>query len=389
MSSAGSRAARPRRWSRTSHRGGRRAPGRRAHAGAARLEDARDRLRARAATPVITIPWGDVATAFHSTGIPNIEVYLAPPAGTRAIAQGSAASSARCWRGRVQALLKRRIRARPRGPDRRRSGPRAHRALGRGADGAGARAVSRLDGPGGLRLHRADRAGGRRAGAGGRRAARLPDAVARLRARLRPARSPGRRRARTCDEAPRPPRSSARGPPGSPPPSPPTRRGSTTRSSRRACSSTRSSTSRARWCSSPPPSCWRSAGCPSSRPTRSRRSVEALQVLPPRRGHLRPARHLRRGGDRVRRGAGAGGRFAGGDAPGGEARTCARPRTWPVATGYYDHPNLLGVPGEDLPHVSHYYTEPHAYCRSDVVVVGGKNSAAIAALELYRAGAAR
>jgi thioredoxin reductase (NADPH) len=57
------------------------------------------------------------------------------------------------------------------------------------------------------------------------------------------------------------------------------------------------------------------------------------------------------------------------------------------AIGYYDHPNLLGIPGEDLPHVSHYYTEPHGYFRKDVVVVGGKNSAAIAALELFRAGA--
>ena len=58
-----------------------------------------------------------------------------------------------------------------------------------------------------------------------------------------------------------------------------------------------------------------------------------------------------------------------------------------IATGYYDLPNRLGVPGEDLPHVSHYYTEPHAYWRQDVVVVGGKNSAAEAALDLYRAGA--
>jgi thioredoxin reductase (NADPH) len=57
------------------------------------------------------------------------------------------------------------------------------------------------------------------------------------------------------------------------------------------------------------------------------------------------------------------------------------------ATGYYDWPNRLGIPGEDLPHVSHYYTEPHAFFRKDVVVVGGKNSAAIAALELHRAGA--
>ena len=58
-----------------------------------------------------------------------------------------------------------------------------------------------------------------------------------------------------------------------------------------------------------------------------------------------------------------------------------------LATGYYDHPNRLGVPGEDLPHVSHYWTEAHAFYRRPVVVVGGKNSAAIAALELHRAGA--
>jgi thioredoxin reductase (NADPH) len=64
-----------------------------------------------------------------------------------------------------------------------------------------------------------------------------------------------------------------------------------------------------------------------------------------------------------------------------------RCRALVFATGYYDHPNVLGIPGEDLPHVSHYYTEPHAFFRKDVVVVGGKNSAAIAALELHRAGA--
>jgi thioredoxin reductase (NADPH) len=58
-----------------------------------------------------------------------------------------------------------------------------------------------------------------------------------------------------------------------------------------------------------------------------------------------------------------------------------------MAIGYYDHPNRLGVPGEDLPHVSHYYTEAHAYYRHRVVIVGGKNSAAEAALELFRAGA--
>jgi thioredoxin reductase (NADPH) len=58
-----------------------------------------------------------------------------------------------------------------------------------------------------------------------------------------------------------------------------------------------------------------------------------------------------------------------------------------LSMGYYDRPNLLGVPGEDLPHVSHYYSEPHPYYRRRVVVVGGKNSACEAALELYRNGA--
>jgi thioredoxin reductase (NADPH) len=58
-----------------------------------------------------------------------------------------------------------------------------------------------------------------------------------------------------------------------------------------------------------------------------------------------------------------------------------------VATGYYDLPNAMGVPGEDLPHVSHYYTEPFAFWNQDVVVIGGKNSAAEAALDLYRNGA--
>jgi thioredoxin reductase (NADPH) len=57
------------------------------------------------------------------------------------------------------------------------------------------------------------------------------------------------------------------------------------------------------------------------------------------------------------------------------------------AIGYYDQPNTLGVPGEDLPHVHHYYGDPHAHYRQRVLVVGGKNSAAIASLELHRAGA--
>ncbi len=58
-----------------------------------------------------------------------------------------------------------------------------------------------------------------------------------------------------------------------------------------------------------------------------------------------------------------------------------------LAIGYYDHPNYLGMPGEALPHVSHYYTDAHPYYRQRVVVVGGKNSAAEAALELFRGGA--
>jgi bacillithiol disulfide reductase len=58
-----------------------------------------------------------------------------------------------------------------------------------------------------------------------------------------------------------------------------------------------------------------------------------------------------------------------------------------VATGYYDLPNEMGVPGEHLPHVSHYYTEPHEFWEQYVVVIGGKNSAVETALDLYRNGA--
>jgi thioredoxin reductase (NADPH) len=58
-----------------------------------------------------------------------------------------------------------------------------------------------------------------------------------------------------------------------------------------------------------------------------------------------------------------------------------------IATGYYDIPNLLNIPGESLSKVHHYYDDPHPYFGTDVVVIGGKNSAAIAALELWRHGA--
>ena len=64
-----------------------------------------------------------------------------------------------------------------------------------------------------------------------------------------------------------------------------------------------------------------------------------------------------------------------------------RARAVVVATGYYHHPRRVAVPGEDLPHVSHYYGEAHPYWRRRVVIVGGGNSAAEAALELHRAGA--
>ncbi|MDO7850918.1 YpdA family putative bacillithiol disulfide reductase [Hymenobacter convexus] len=67
----------------------------------------------------------------------------------------------------------------------------------------------------------------------------------------------------------------------------------------------------------------------------------------------------------------------------GEIRT----RNVVVATGFYDLPNLLGVPGEDLPHVSHYYKEPYQHVLQHVVVIGAKNSSAKAALQMTRAGA--
>jgi thioredoxin reductase (NADPH) len=58
-----------------------------------------------------------------------------------------------------------------------------------------------------------------------------------------------------------------------------------------------------------------------------------------------------------------------------------------LAIGAFARPRMLEVPGEDLPHVHHYYTEAHPYAGCDVLVVGGKNSAVEAALDLYRHGA--
>ncbi|MCM3738840.1 YpdA family putative bacillithiol disulfide reductase [Oceanobacillus luteolus] len=58
-----------------------------------------------------------------------------------------------------------------------------------------------------------------------------------------------------------------------------------------------------------------------------------------------------------------------------------------IATGYYDQPNWMGIPGEELSKVSHYFKEAHPYYDKNVVVIGGKNSAVDAALELHKAGA--
>jgi thioredoxin reductase (NADPH) len=64
-----------------------------------------------------------------------------------------------------------------------------------------------------------------------------------------------------------------------------------------------------------------------------------------------------------------------------------RARKIVVATGYYDRPNYVGIAGEELAKVMHYYREPHPYFDMDVLIIGAKNSAAIAALELWRRGA--
>ncbi|WP_085523525.1 YpdA family putative bacillithiol disulfide reductase [Tuberibacillus sp. Marseille-P3662] len=58
-----------------------------------------------------------------------------------------------------------------------------------------------------------------------------------------------------------------------------------------------------------------------------------------------------------------------------------------IATGYYDHPNFMNIPGEELPKVYHYFKEPHPFFDSDVVVIGGKNSSVDTAMELNKAGA--
>ncbi len=90
---------------------------------------------------------------------------------------------------------------------------------------------------------------------------------------------------------------------------------------------------------------------------------------------------------RVGRVAGADGNFSVHLADRFGRASTLRARKLAIATGYYDLPNYLDIPGEDLPKVHHYYNDPHPYFGTDVLIIGGKNSAAIAALELWRHGA--
>ena len=80
-------------------------------------------------------------------------------------------------------------------------------------------------------------------------------------------------------------------------------------------------------------------------------------------------------------------RGAGGDFTIVTSRGTHRARHVIVATGFFDVPNRLGVPGEDLPKVTHYYREPYPYVQQRVAVIGARNSAAKAALDCYRHGA--
>ncbi|MDZ7638216.1 MAG: YpdA family putative bacillithiol disulfide reductase [Bryobacterales bacterium] len=91
--------------------------------------------------------------------------------------------------------------------------------------------------------------------------------------------------------------------------------------------------------------------------------------------------------ERVDRVSGSDGAFLVESTRHGTESFCYRAQKVILATGYYDIPNLLNVPGEELPKVLHYYKEPHPYYDHDVMVVGAKNSAAIAALELFWSGA--
>jgi thioredoxin reductase (NADPH) len=101
-------------------------------------------------------------------------------------------------------------------------------------------------------------------------------------------------------------------------------------------------------------------------------------------------RHFRipvRQGHRVTRIDGEKGDFHVQVALAGEASAELQAKAVVIATGYFGSPNRIGVPGEDLPHVTHIYREGHEAFDQDVVVAGGGNSAAEAALDLWRSGA--
>jgi short subunit dehydrogenase-like uncharacterized protein len=100
----------------------------------------------------MTIPWGDVVTAYSSTGIPDIEVYLAAPLGTRLAARASRHLGGLLGSGPVQRFLKRRIQAGPAGPSEAERARSRSVVWGEVADDAGRRAVARLHGPDGYTL---------------------------------------------------------------------------------------------------------------------------------------------------------------------------------------------------------------------------------------------
>ena len=100
----------------------------------------------------MTIPWGDVATAFHTTGIPNIEVYAAVPGAAIAVAKLSRYAGPLLATSLVKKLLKRRIDARPAGPDAQELEHGASYVWGRVEDGAGRSAEARVKGPNGYLL---------------------------------------------------------------------------------------------------------------------------------------------------------------------------------------------------------------------------------------------
>src|ERR1700731_2679741 len=95
----------------------------------------------------VTIPWGDVSTAYHSTGIPNIEVYTAAPLSLRLAARASRSFGWLLGSRLGQGLLRRRIRAGPPGPTEEERAQGRSYVWGEAVDNAGQRVVSRLQGP--------------------------------------------------------------------------------------------------------------------------------------------------------------------------------------------------------------------------------------------------